>query len=106
MTLEALLDECAARGITLSAAGDRLKVDAPVGAVTSELRQSLADHKAELLAYLAGPTEQTTSEPEVFTIPLEGMSEWLAAHRLRIVGGDSQRGMVYLADIADQGESA
>ncbi len=50
MTAPELLNTLASRGITLAAEGDRLRVKAPVGALTVELRQALAEHKAELLA--------------------------------------------------------
>lgn len=50
MNAIALIRQCKATGIQLQARGDRLHVEAPAGSLTPELRQSLADHKAELLA--------------------------------------------------------
>ena len=52
MTLAALLATCRAAEILLSADGDRLTFDAPVGAVTAALRDELIARKAELLAVL------------------------------------------------------
>ena len=49
MSAVELLTELHSRGIQLEAAGDRLRFDAPKGALTPELRQSMAEHKAELL---------------------------------------------------------
>jgi amino acid adenylation domain-containing protein len=49
-----LLDECAARGIALAVgAGGALKVRAPAGALTPELRTALESRKPDLLALLA-----------------------------------------------------
>jgi hypothetical protein len=42
--------QCHAAGIRLQACGDRLHIEAPAGSVTPELRQTLTDHKADLLA--------------------------------------------------------
>src|SRR6185312_12358432 len=51
-----LLRELQAAGVTLSATGDRLHVEAPAGAVTPGLRQRIAENKASLLAELNQPT--------------------------------------------------
>jgi hypothetical protein len=53
MTGEALLEQLRSLDIRLSASGDRLLVDAPRGALNEELRGTLLDRKAELLAILA-----------------------------------------------------
>ncbi|MHB8763134.1 MAG: TubC N-terminal docking domain-related protein [Deferrisomatales bacterium] len=53
MTALALLRDIEAQGIRLEAQGDRLRVDAPAGALTPELRAALAEHKPELLRVLA-----------------------------------------------------
>lgn len=51
-----LLDELAARGVLLEVAcAERLRVDAPAGVLTPELRQTLGEHKAELLELLQAP---------------------------------------------------
>lgn len=59
MNATELLIELEARGVLIEAAGDRLRVDAPKGAVTPELREALAACKTEVLAIL------TTSEDEI-----------------------------------------
>ena len=50
MNAVSLFQQCHAAGIHLEARGDRLHVDAPAGSVTPELRQALADQKADLFA--------------------------------------------------------
>ena len=52
MTAAEVLAETRRRGILLSARGDRLRYDAPVGVMQAELRAALVEHKAELLALL------------------------------------------------------
>lgn len=51
MTARELLAELDGAGVlvTLGAGAGRLRVDAPAGALTEELRGTLAEHKAELL---------------------------------------------------------
>lgn len=49
---EPLLAELMQSGIKLEPRGDLLHVEAPRGAVTPELRQKIAAHKAELMAAL------------------------------------------------------
>ncbi len=51
-TPEALLAELRMRGVSLSALGDRIRVEAPPRTVTAELRQALIEHKPALLALL------------------------------------------------------
>jgi hypothetical protein len=50
MSAVQLLRQCRDAGIRLHARGDNLHVKAPTGSVTPQLRQQLADHKADLLA--------------------------------------------------------
>jgi hypothetical protein len=52
MNVAELLVELKARGVMVEAAGGRLRVDAPKGAVTPDLREALAECKAEVLAML------------------------------------------------------
>ena len=52
MTAASIHADLAARDIWLGIAGDKLRVSAPKGTMTPELRQTLADHKAELLMAL------------------------------------------------------
>ncbi len=57
MTARALLADLAARDVRLSVAGDRLRVNAPRGVLTTELRRTLSEHKVELLSLLSGRGE-------------------------------------------------
>jgi pyochelin synthetase len=52
MDLHSLLNLLATKGIQLSATGDSLKVNAPKGMLTDELRNSLIHHKELILALL------------------------------------------------------
>ena len=52
MDLHSLLTNLSNKGVKLSAKEGSLLVDAPKGVLTSELRNSLAEHKAELLLLL------------------------------------------------------
>ena len=52
MTLSELLAELSERGVNLWAEGDQLRIRAPKEALTPELRNSLAESKAELLLLL------------------------------------------------------
>jgi hypothetical protein len=56
MTAAALLTELRNRGAAVAVVGDRLRVEAPVGTVTPEMREALAAHKPELLRLLSTPT--------------------------------------------------
>ena len=47
-----ILETCARQGIDLGVAGEDLRVSAPPGVVTSDLREQLRFHKAELIGYL------------------------------------------------------
>lgn len=52
MTAEAILERLRSLGARLSVAGDKLRVEAPTGVLTPELRRELIEHKAELLRLL------------------------------------------------------
>ena len=52
MNSRALLDDLKSRDVLLEADGQRLVVDAPAGAITGELRASLAEHKQGLIELL------------------------------------------------------
>jgi hypothetical protein len=52
MTAPELVVALEARGIRLAVVGDRLRVDAPAGAVTTADRETLLQHKPALLAVL------------------------------------------------------
>ena len=68
MNLHLLLNTLSNQGVKLAANGDSLAVDAPKGVLTSELRDSLIEHKAEILELLRqntlNPTTLPTIDPE------------------------------------------
>jgi TubC N-terminal docking domain len=66
MTAIELLTEVRQRGIHMTAQGDPLRLDAPNGAVTPELREALIARKEELLSLLIQPPTAVArgSEPE------------------------------------------
>ncbi len=59
MMLMLLLTELTHLQVQLSANPEGLKVDAPAGALTDELRQAMAEHKAALLRFAASPSVKT-----------------------------------------------
>lgn len=52
MTAVAILEKAKQRGIILQAEGDRLRIRAPKGTLTPELREAIAQHKQEILTVL------------------------------------------------------
>lgn len=52
MKLENLLTELVQCDVTLTLAGDKLRLEAPAGMLTPELKAALAGHKAELVSLL------------------------------------------------------
>ena len=52
MTAQTLIESLTAASVRLWVDGETLKLDAPVGTITPELKATLAAHKAELLAAL------------------------------------------------------
>ncbi len=61
---EAVLAALKAKGITLTAAGEKLRYSAPRGAVTPELLETLRQYKAELLALLSAPAPAPVTWPD------------------------------------------
>jgi hypothetical protein len=107
--VSALMTILADRGIVITAADDRLKIDAPVGALTADLRQALVANKPALLAWLnrANARSEPEAAPTIHRIPLDDLRGYLAQHKLRVVGGTASpdgrrfRPMLYLADAED-----
>jgi hypothetical protein len=70
MTPDELIATLQAHSILLAANGDRLKVDAPAGTLTAELRDALAQHKMVLIARLmdgnAAHSNQDTAQLRLF----------------------------------------
>ena len=52
MTALDLLTKLRSCGVAIEANGDRLKIDAPKGVITPELREALATNKTEIIALL------------------------------------------------------
>src|ERR1044072_8026227 len=55
MTAHELIAQLQEKGVELKSTGDRLVIDAPKGTITPEVRNALAEHKAELLVILSRP---------------------------------------------------
>jgi thioesterase domain-containing protein len=77
MSIPELLLDLRQRDIRLSIDGDRLKCDAPAGALTAELREVVANRKAEIVAFLRqaqsiveGPRALVPLKPEGRRPPL------------------------------------
>src|SRR5262245_11435362 len=68
MSADEVLSAVYRAGIVLRAEGNRLRYDAPEGALTPELRDALAQHKAALLAALA-PVREFESFHGGLTVP-------------------------------------
>ncbi|MCC5608951.1 amino acid adenylation domain-containing protein [Nostoc sp. CHAB 5834] len=69
MDLHSLLTNLANQGVKISANGDLLDIDAPKGVITPELRNSLAKHKAELLALLHQNGTSSNYLPKIVPAP-------------------------------------
>jgi hypothetical protein len=54
MTAHDIIAECRTRGISIEVIGERLRCRAPVGILTPELKQALADQKATVMEILTG----------------------------------------------------
>ena len=72
MSTANLLARVRAADIHLEVNGDRLVVDAPKGAMTSELRAELQQHKSALMALLAPPRAFVTLKDGP-TLPVEAI---------------------------------
>ena len=72
MTLDAVLVAVRAADIRLTAEGDRLRYDAPAGAVTPELRAALVEHKP-LLIKLLGPSRSLVTLKGGLVLPVEAI---------------------------------
>lgn len=62
MTPGELLRELARRGVKLTAHGDRLRYEAPPGALTLEMLAAMREHKAALVELLTWPPECQQAE--------------------------------------------
>jgi thioesterase domain-containing protein len=71
VNLQAFLAELYSREVQLRADGDRLRCNAPAGALTNSLREQLAQHKSEILAFLR-TAEAVAAQPRAI-VPLQPM---------------------------------
>ncbi|AFZ17614.1 non-ribosomal peptide synthetase [Allocoleopsis franciscana] len=71
MDLHSLLTTLSNKGVKLSANGNSLEIDAPKGVITPELRNSLAEHKAEILKLLhqSNISVSSTALPTIVPAP-------------------------------------
>ena len=69
MSLTDLLAEVRSRDIELRADGERLRCDAPAGALTPELREQLRSRKSEILEFLR--TAESLSRQQEAIVPLQ-----------------------------------
>jgi hypothetical protein len=77
MRTAALLDELQRLGVDIHSDGDKLKYDAPKGAMTADLRAELAEHKGELLELLKPKTGW-----HVLVVLPDGSERWMDRHAL------------------------
>jgi hypothetical protein len=66
MTVAALIAELHRRDVQVWADGDRLQCNAPVGALTPELRDQLRERKREIVEFLRGPAELSSSQQRLW----------------------------------------
>jgi amino acid adenylation domain-containing protein len=104
MDLNSLLTNLSNKGIKLSVNGDSLLVDAPKGVMTPEVRDSLSEHKAEILLMLrqyetgvssaALPTIVPAPEQRYEPFPLTDMQHafWVGRSGAIELGGVSNHG--------------
>ena len=83
MNKDELVAEAHRLGISLTSNGEKLRVEAPKGALTEEIRQALAEHKAEILSLLT-PSPDTGA---LLTRLRNGLS-WLWEQHQRWQSGD------------------
>jgi hypothetical protein len=54
MTAKAVLNHLRSLGVRVSVEGDRLRIDAPAGVLTPEVKAVIAENRAELIRLLQG----------------------------------------------------
>lgn len=81
MTAATLLQTLHDRGVSLSVSGDRLRYNAPQGAMTEELAQALRTHKREVMDLLTRPAplfddaQHTTLHAAGYLVSPDGEAE-------------------------------
>ena len=74
-----LYRDLTARGVNLEAQGELLKVDAPAGVLTDELRAALKEFKPKLLKFLSRSHEDPQEVPE-----RESVARWAGPGLVKI----------------------
>jgi len=69
MQIPQLLADLAVKDIKVWVEGDRLRCNAPAGALTAEFRDQLRDRKGEIIAFLNMATAAARQQPAI--IPLQ-----------------------------------
>jgi hypothetical protein len=80
MNAQELITELSKQGVILEAENDGLRIDAPKGVLTSELRQELVEHKQAILTLLSPPPAEESALLSAFiaaapTVPEPDSSE-------------------------------
>jgi hypothetical protein len=78
MTPTDLFNELTRRGVILEPNGDRLRYKAPVGVLTTELKQALAAKKAALVQILAGEVPAPAAQKLLDDRPIIALKVWSA----------------------------
>jgi hypothetical protein len=71
MIVASILTELRANGAVLVPIGERLRIEAPIGVLTPELKERLRRHKVELLAFLGGEHRPSVGRYGELVIPLD-----------------------------------
>ena len=87
MTTIQLLQKLRGRGVTIDVVGNRLRLEAPKGAITDELRTALTQRKKEVLDLLKPYDDEIAwrIEEMLKQIPNEGPLPFLVARRSIII---------------------
>jgi hypothetical protein len=87
MNAAELIIELETRGVQIEVTGDRLRVDAPKGAITPELREALVACKAEVLAILNTADDEIEWRVEAMLpqIPNVGLIPFLVAKSMAVI---------------------
>ncbi|MDJ1184238.1 amino acid adenylation domain-containing protein [Roseofilum casamattae] len=104
MDLQLLLQKLSAQEIKLAVTGNSLVVDAPAGALTVELRQSLQERKAELLALFdEGEAEATLADLPPLIPDLESRHQPFPLTDLQHAYWVGRLGVMELGNVANHG---
>ncbi len=103
MSPQELIEDLKQRGVRLTALGSRLRVRAPAGSVTPQLREALTANKPALLEMLTGPSTESSefhysSDALSFGDVCEG---WTPASWAMELRRKASRCEEYRPDIAD-----